>query len=173
MSIISLINYENSSDEIKREYDLQVKENGNVTNMKRTLLHSLTAFKAYQEWYPLRDEIQKFIGDRGVIIFSHAISSENECLLCSTYFRKILIERGENPEELKFNEKEQLLVDFGRQIVKAPNQISKELYEKLKNHFSESELVLLTGFAGIMIATNVVNSVLKVDLDDYLENFKK
>jgi hypothetical protein len=173
MSIVQFAKYEDLQDEARHEYDVQVKENGRVTNMKRTLLHSVAAFKAYQQWYPLRDEIQSFIGERGVFVFSLAISTQNECVLCSSFFRKIFIERGEDPESLVLNEKEQLLAEYGSEIAKDPNQIPEELYAKLASLFDEKQIVLLTAFAGIMAATNIFNSALKVDLDDYLENFKK
>jgi hypothetical protein len=34
------------------------------------------------------------------------------------------------------------------------------------------EIVTLTAFAGLMIATNVFNDVLRVDLDDYLAAYR-
>ncbi len=37
---------------------------------------------------------------------SHAISSENDCLVCSTFFRRILIESGEDPDRFQMNERE-------------------------------------------------------------------
>ncbi len=173
MSRIDLVRYEDLQDEAKREYDVQVKENGRVTNMKRTLLHSAVAFKAYQQWYPLRDEIQDFIGERGVFVFSLAISTQNECLLCSSFFRKIFIDRGENPDSLVLDDREKLLAEYGSRIAKDPNQISEELYAKLEAVFDDKQIVLLTAFAGMMAATNIFNSALQIDLDDYLENLKK
>ncbi|ATW28013.1 carboxymuconolactone decarboxylase family protein [Candidatus Formimonas warabiya] len=173
MSYISLVEYDQSPDEIKHEFDDQISKHGKITNMKRTLLHSLPAFKAYMEWYTLKDEIEPFIGKRGVIIFSHAISTQNDCLICSTFFRKILIDQGEKPEDLVLSEQEQVLAEFGKQVVKNPDQIPQEIYLRLKDLFSEKEIVLLTAFAGLMMATNLINTVLKVPLDDYLDAYKK
>lgn len=76
-NIIPYIEYETSSEEVQKEIDFQIQQNGKVTNMKKTLLHSLTAFKSYQEWYPLKEEIEKFIGSRGVILFSHAMEKKS------------------------------------------------------------------------------------------------
>jgi alkylhydroperoxidase family enzyme len=169
---INYVDYEKSIKAVQNEIDLQLEKSGRVTNMKKTLLNDLTAFKAYQEWYPLNEEIEKFIGDRGAMIFSHAISSRNECLLCSTFFRKILIERGEDPANLKLDDREKILVEFGIQLAKDANGVSDELFGNLKKYFDERQIVLLTAFAGIMIATNVFNSALRIELDDYLENFR-
>ena len=48
--------YENASQEVKREYDDQINKHGRITNMKRTLLHNVPAFHAYMEWYTLYDD---------------------------------------------------------------------------------------------------------------------
>ncbi len=71
-----------------------------ITNMKRTLLHSVPAFDALMTWYALRDAVQPFLGERLTAIFAHAISAETDCLICSTFFRRLLIESGENPDRL-------------------------------------------------------------------------
>lgn len=172
MSRVSMVEEANASPEVCREFAYQVEKNGRITNMKRTLLHSLPAYKAYMEWYTLRDEIEPFIGSRGVVIFSHAISTQSDCLICSTFFRRYLIDAGENPDELQLTDKEQLLVDYGRQIAADANGVSKDLFGRLKSYFSEKEVVLLTAFAGLMIATNLLNNALRVPLDDCLQPYK-
>ena len=91
MSFLPMTEYESSSEEVKREYEDQIAKHGRITNMKRTLLHNVPAFKAYMEWYTLYDQLVPVIGDRAISLFSHAISEGNECLICSIFFRKILI----------------------------------------------------------------------------------
>jgi hypothetical protein len=49
MNYLTLTNYDESSDSVPREYDDQMKKHGRITNRKRTLLHSVPAFKAYME----------------------------------------------------------------------------------------------------------------------------
>ncbi|MDV6234842.1 hypothetical protein CH379_004260 [Leptospira ellisii] len=173
MSRIPLTEYETASAETKEQYDHQIRKNGRITNMKRTLLHSLPSYKAYMEWYVLKDEIVPFLGERAFTIFAHAISAQTDCLICSTFFRRILVEWGESPDSLTLDETESLLVEFGRRIVTDSNSVEDVLYLSLKRKFNDEQIVLLTAFAGIMIATNVFNNVLKIDLDGYLENFTK
>ncbi len=48
------------------------------------------------EWYPLRDEVAGFLGDRATTLFAHAISTQSDCLICSTFFRRILIDVGDS-----------------------------------------------------------------------------
>jgi len=172
MPRVRMINEGEGSPEVRDRFEDQVLRNGRITNMKRTLLHSVPAFDAYMSWYTLRDEIEPFMGGRGVMIFSHAISMQSECLICSTFFRRYLIDAGEDPANLTFNAKEQVLVDFGRQVARASNDVSDELYARLQEHFDEAQILKLTAFAGIMIATNILNNVLRVPLDDYLTTYR-
>ncbi|MFW5780806.1 MAG: carboxymuconolactone decarboxylase family protein [Bacillota bacterium] len=173
MPRISTVEFENASEEAKREYSKQIAKHGRITNMKKTLLHNVPSFKALMEWYTLRDEAVKVIGDFGVNVFCHAISSYNNCLICSTFFRRILKDSGYDPDNLKFDEKTQLIVDFGKACVDQPPSVDDKMFEKLKKFFSDSEIVLLTAFAGMMIATNLINNVLDVELDEYLSSYTK
>jgi len=47
------------------------------------------------------------------------------------------------------------------------------LFAELKHLFTEYEIVTLTAFAGLMIATNLINNALKVELDEYLIQYTK
>src|SRR3990172_11268698 len=106
MPRIRPIEYAEASPAVRAAHDEVVREHGRITNMKRTLLHSLPAFQALMEWYPLRDTVQPFLGERLTTLFAHAISAETDCLICSTFFRRMLIQTGENPERLKLDERE-------------------------------------------------------------------
>jgi alkylhydroperoxidase family enzyme len=124
------------------------------------------------EWYPLRNAVQPFLGERLANLFAHAISSDNDCLICSTFFRRILIESGENPEEFALDEREQTVVDFGRCLAKPYARVPDELFARLAALFGEDQIVALTAFGAMMVATNIVNNALEVDLDGYLEAYR-
>ena len=153
--------------------DAHVRGHARMTNMKRTLLHSLPAFRALMEWYPLRDTVQPFLGERLTTLFAHAISAETDCLICSTFFRRMLIQTGENPERLKLDERETAVVEFGRALAASPFQVPEETYQRLAAHFQPAQLVALTAFGALMVATNVFNNALDVDLDEYLQPYRK
>ncbi|HWQ99075.1 MAG TPA: hypothetical protein VN538_13410 [Clostridia bacterium] len=173
MSYLPMTEYENSDASVRREYDDQIQKHGRITNMKRTLLNHPPSFHAYMEWYTLKDELVPVIGERAVSLFSYAISSENDCLICSTFFRKILIDSGENPDDPKLNETERLLMDFGHAISRDPHHISEGIYTSLSERFSVEQITLLIAFAGIMVATNLFNTVAKVPLDELLYAYVK
>src|SRR6266487_4838470 len=77
-----------------------------ITNMKATLAHSLLSFEVYMDWYPLYEEVKKILGERLACLYAYSISHATDCPLCSTYFRKIIIDAGEKPEDLVLNEDE-------------------------------------------------------------------
>lgn len=172
MSYISMTEYENSPEEVKREYDDQISKHGRITNMKRTLLHNVPSFKAYMEWYTLYDELVPVVGERALSIFSYSISTGNDCLICGSFFTKILEDSGEDVSCLQLNETEQLLFDLGIAICNNPHDIPDEIYTALKEKFNEEQLVTILAFAGIMYATNLFNTIAKVDLDEVLYEYR-
>ncbi|MDR1942057.1 MAG: hypothetical protein LBQ47_07000 [Endomicrobium sp.] len=164
--IIEYVDYAKASPEIKAAYDKQADSNGGyVTNMKKTLLNNLPSYKALMEWFPLRAELLKFISEKEFAVFCHSISSENDCLLCSLYFRKELSELGFDLNNLEFSDRELLLEKYAKAIVKDANNVPVLLFDELKKVFSQEQIVALTAFASIMIATNLINKILKVELD--------
>ncbi|MGI6745594.1 MAG: hypothetical protein BWY46_00729 [Firmicutes bacterium ADurb.Bin300] len=173
MCYLPLTEYDTADEAVKREYDDQISKHGRITNMKRTLLHNIPAFHAYMQWYTLKDLIVSFIGERALSLFSYAISSGNHCLVCSTFFRKILIDSGDNPDNPSLSDTEKLLMDFGKAICVNPHEIPEIIYEDLKKLFNTEQIVLLIAFAGIMSATNLFNTVAKVPLDEILYDYKK
>jgi alkylhydroperoxidase family enzyme len=173
MARIAPLAYEQASPEARAQFDQIIAAHGRLTNMKQTLAHAPVALQALMQWYPLRDEVERFLGPRATILFVHAIATATECLICSTFFRRILVERGENPDQLRLDPREETLVRYGRQLVRDPNQVGDELYSRLAGYFTPEQIVALTAFGGLMIATNVFNNALRVDLDDYLQPFRK
>jgi alkylhydroperoxidase family enzyme len=149
-----------------------VREHGRVTNMKRTLGRSLLSYQSLLTWYPLRDEVAAFLGDRATYLFAHAISSQNDCLICTTFFRRIFIEDGENPDSFALSAWEETIVAYGRALARDPHGVSDELYAALAARLDEAQIVALTAFGAIMIATNVFNDALRVDLDENLYAYR-
>lgn len=153
--------------------DAHVRNHARMTNMKRTLLQSLPAFNALMEWYSLRDTVQPFLGERLTTLFAHAISAETDCLICSTFFRRMLIQTGENPERLRLDERETAVLEFGRALAVSPFKVADEVYQPLTRYFSPAQIVALTAFGAMMVATNVVNNALDIELDEYLQPYRK
>lgn len=173
MAYITQVVYENARPDQQHEFDDQIQKYGRITNMKKTLLHSVPSFKALMEWYPLQKEVVKVIGERATNFYCYAISTTNDCLICSMFFKKILDDLNIEFENFSFTEQEQELLDYGRALVQNPESIPSELFTKLKARYNEEEIVLLTSFGAMMIATNLINTSLKVELDEVLTPYTK
>jgi len=142
--------------------------NASITNMKGTLAHSLPAFEIYMQWYPLYEEVKKVAGKRSAYLYAWSISSAADCPLCSAFFRRIMIDAGEKPEQLELNEYETKLVAFGGAIGKHKGYIADYVYNNLAQYHNNEEMVILIAFAGQMIATNIFNNVIETEIDSYL-----
>ncbi len=173
MARIAPIVEEQAAPAAREELTRQRLAHGRVTNMKLTLAHSPLALGALMQWYPIHDSVAAFLGPRATTLFVHAISAQTDCLVCSTFFRRILIEAGEDPDALTLSETERALVDYGRQLAVDANRVGDELYARLAKLLSPAQIVELTAFGGLMIATNVFNNALRVDLDEYLFAFRR
>jgi alkylhydroperoxidase family enzyme len=172
MSRIAPLEVPDAAPAARAELERQLAAHGRVTNMKRTLAHSAAALHALMTWYPLRDRVARFLGERATTLFAHAISTGADCLICSTFFRRILVESGEDPSALQLDDREQTVVEYGVQLVRDSNEVSDALYGRLEAFLTPAQIVDLTAFGALMIATNVVNNALRVDLDGYLEPYR-
>lgn len=158
---------------VKIAFERHVQEyGGRITNMKATLGRSLISFEAYMQWYPLYTEVEKILGKRMASLYAHSISCAADCPLCSTFFRKIIIDSGETPEKLDLTESQKNVLDFGSGIAKHKGNIADHLYNSVATNYSEADMVILTAFAGIMIATNVFNNVVETEIDEYLSAYR-
>jgi alkylhydroperoxidase family enzyme len=146
---------------------------GRITNMKATLARAPVALDALMTWYNLRDVVVPFLGERTTTLFAHAISAGTDCLVCSTFFRRMLIDRGEDPDALRLDDWDETIVEYGRQLAREPHGVGDELFARLLARLRPDEIVALTAFGGLMVATNLFNNALRVDLDEYLDGYRK
>ncbi|RTL59041.1 MAG: hypothetical protein EKK37_12065 [Sphingobacteriales bacterium] len=146
-------------------------QKGRITNMKATLGHSLLSFEVYMQWYPLYEQVEKILGKRLAYLYAWSISNASDCPLCTTYFRKLIIDAGETPERLELKFHERKVVDFGSSIAKHHGNIADHVYDAVAKYYNEEELVVLIAFAGQMIATNIFNNVIETDIDEYLNDY--
>ena len=87
------------------------------------------------------------------------------------YFRKVIIDAGEIPENLAVNPEEQKLLDFGAAIAANNGIINDDVFIPVSKNHSDKEMVTLIAFAGQMIATNIFNNVIDTNIDDYLQDY--
>lgn len=162
----------NRNESIQLAFDKHVKDyNARITNMKATLGHSQVAFEVYMTWYPLYEEVKKIVGNRLAYLYAYSVSFAADCPLCTTFFRKLIIDGGEKPENFDVTGDEQLLLNFGSAIAKNKGIISDATFNEISTIYSKADLVVLIAFAGQMIATNIFNNVIETDIDEYLKEY--
>ena len=160
------------TSDVQQAFEEHVRKyQGRITNMKATLAHSLAAFEVYMQWYVLYEEVKKLLGNRMAPLFAFSISRASDCPLCSTFFRKIIIDSGEQPENLQLSEREQEILSFGAQVSRGRGIIGNDVYDSVRKYFNDRDMVLLIAFAGQMIATNIFSNVIETEIDEYLRDY--
>ncbi len=164
MARISLFDLDRASGEAKKVVDEHLNQGYKLSNEKLTLLHNIEAFKALEDSsYSLDRELQRLIGKRAADFFEYAISVQNDCLVCTTYFSRLLKENNIDVETFAFTDKESLLMEYGRAIAKEPKEVPEELFNRLQENFSEEEIVVITTMGVLMIANNYFNDILEIE----------
>ncbi len=172
MPRIKPLSYNEASDAVKAAYAQHAEQyKARITNMKSTLARSLPSFEVYMQWYVLFEELEKLLGNRLATLYAYAVSHATDCPLCSTFFRKIIVEAGEDPQRMSVTDDEQKVLAFGSAIGQSQGHISDEIYHSISDTFTDEEMVLLIAFAGQMIATNIFNNVVETEIDQYLVEF--
>ncbi len=101
------------------------------------------------------------------------MSSQADCLICSTYFRRILIDSGCDPDDPRLDPREAAIVAYGRALAVDDGRVPDALYRPVAAFLDAPQLVALTAFGAMMLATNVFNNALDVELDEYLAAYRK
>lgn len=137
---------------------------GPLSNLERTLLGSAPAFDSYLAWFALRDELSPFLGERAVDLFSFAISDAYPAPYPTEFFRRELERNGDDPLDPHVTEAERLLIDWGRALGAGAGSVSAELMARLEQTFQPKLRLLLTAFAGLMVAVCVVTVMAGTEL---------
>lgn len=170
MPRIPFVTRENATPEQLAAYEATAKHHA-ISNMKAAALQSPAAIDAILVWYKLYDAVKPWLGERPAVLFCDAISRENRCELCASFMKKEIVQWGEDPDNLKLDDRDQTVVAFGRQLARDANRVNDDLYAKLEKYFTPPQIVELTVFGTLMIVNNLFNSALRIPLDDSLDGY--
>jgi len=154
----------NSDDELTPDAAAAAREflashPGPLSNLDRVLLGSASVFTAYTAWFELRDELIPFLGERAVNLFCFAISDGYPAPYPTTFFRRELELNGDDPLDPQVTEAERLLIDWGRALGAGAASAPAALRDAVEQTFQPKLRLLLTAFAGLMVAVCVVTVV--------------
>lgn len=148
-----------------------ITSNQAVTNTQKTLAHSQPAFEVYTQLLPLFEKVKDVTGKRTAALFAWAVSTASDSALCTSFFRKLVVDGGDSPEEIILSEHEKVLLEFGSAISQHKGRIADHIYNSLAQYHNEEEMVLLIAFAGQLIATNIFNNVVETTIDESLTQY--
>ncbi|MBQ2461153.1 MAG: hypothetical protein II504_01815, partial [Clostridia bacterium] len=95
MPRIAPVNLTDLPPEAQAAVDEHLRQGYRLTNEKLILLHNATAFEALEaQSYAVDRELQRLVGKRAADLFEYAISVQNDCIVCTTYFGKLLRNMG-------------------------------------------------------------------------------
>lgn len=112
--------------------------------------------EAMASWHALKDDVEPYIGERAVSLFCYAVSEAAGGAEPAAYFRRVLVESGDDPDAPVVTETEQLLLAWGRLIASTPHAIPADVSARVEAAFSPALRMLLVAFAGQVIAMNLV-----------------
>ncbi|MGI5988639.1 MAG: carboxymuconolactone decarboxylase family protein [Lachnospiraceae bacterium] len=180
MARISKIDPDTAPEDVREAIRIHLSQGRKLTNEKLTLLHNVNAFNAVEAGsYRLDDDLQRLIGSLDGDLYEYAISVSNDCLVCTTYFAKLLREKyGLDPNTFHLTKRQEMLMQFARKMGHDPKSITDEEFEALKKEFlvnggkdgkpvteeqAEEIMVVLVAMGAMMVANNYVNDALRVD----------
>lgn len=170
---IPFVTRENGSPEALRAMDAHEARGLHLTNMKRTILNNVPVFEAVTDvMSAVNDQLQGKIPQRALTFFLYAISSGNHCMVCGTYFKKMVVDMGvEDFDTFQFTEEEEDLIAFANALTCDPNNIPDEIYEKLQARYDDETMVVLVLNAVFTQASNLFNNIVGVELDEELKPY--
>ena len=163
MARIKPVDYNSASEEIKTLHDEYVKKIP-MNNMKLTLLNNPVAFKVLNGFHDVVAEAKTFLDELTVNLFCYSISTENDCAVCSRIFKDFLDANGVDFGTLVMTPEQHALVSYGRNIADNPHEVYDEQMDELKEYFTDEQIVVITSLAAMMVASNIINTVLEVDM---------
>jgi len=149
-------------------YDRYLAASGrtSLSNLQASLLGHIPSFTAYHQLTILRDELAPYIGERALALYSLAISEAAGSAAGTSHFREVLTAGGTDVDNPQVTEAEQLLIDWGTHIATAPQSIPDAFYARLQLAFNPKLRIMLVAYAGQLVATNIVNAVGRIPVDD-------
>ena len=103
------------------------------------------------------------------------VSRLNECAYCVAHHTTRLADEGFGPETVSrilesdcpgLDPVELLVRDYAMEVTNAPRYISDAMFDRLKEHFSEDQIVELTMRIALCGFFNRFNDALRIDIED-------
>ncbi len=160
--------------DVRPIYERFATDYGPFLNQVKVFAHRPPALKHIQGLLlELADEA--VLPKRYLEIALVVVSKLNECTYCVAHHTPRLVEQGLAPESVAniledevpgFDEVDMLVRDYARQVTETPQYMRDEIFDRLKQHFSEEQIVELTLRTALCGFFNRFNDALQIGMED-------
>ena len=161
-------------EEVRPTYQRFATDYGPFLNQVKVFAHRPPALKHIMGLLlDLADEA--VLPKRYLEIALVVVSKMNECTYCVAHHTPRLVEQGLTPESVAgilepqvpgFDEVDLLVRDYAVQVTEKPQYMRDAIFDELKKHFSEEQIVELTLRTALCGFFNRFNDALQIGMED-------
>lgn len=161
-------------DDVKPTYKRFSEEYGPFLNQVKVFAHRPVAVKHIQGLL-LELAQEAVLPKRDLEIALVTVSKLNECAYCVTHHAPRLVDQGISAEAADgileetppgFSERDKLVRDYARAVTETPQYIRDQMFEDLRQHFTEEQIVELTLRTALCGFFNKFNDALQIETED-------
>lgn len=161
-------------EDVRDVYQRFATQYGPFINQVKVFAHRPPALRHIQGLLlELADE--KVLPKRHLEIALVVVSKLNECRYCVAHHAPRLIEQGLDPESVEnilepevpgFDEVDTLVRDYAVEVTMRPQYIRDAMFDRLKQHFTEEQIVELTLRTALCGFFNHFNDALQIGMEE-------
>jgi len=160
---------------VKEAFERMRKKRGKVTNIYKALAHKpaiLSTIGPFVASVQQPDELDAKLKERIILRVSRINCSAycvhaHEQISAKMGFTPDEIAETADPEAAKISAAEKAALRYAEALTVNPGNIPDEVFDELKSHYSESQIVEITAVAALYNMINRFNEALKLDPEKY------
>ncbi len=174
MARVRDVAFDEVPEDVRPTYERFAGEYGPFLNQVKVFAHRPPAVKHLMGLLlELADEA--LLSKRHVEIALVVVSKLNECTYCVAHHTPRLVDQGLAPETVAnilepdcpgLDEVDKLVRDYAVQVTGSPGRIRDAMFERLREHFTEAEIVELTLRTALCGFFNRFNDALQIGMED-------
>ena len=174
MARIKPLRKEEAQIETKAIFEGIEKNFGMIPNLFATIAHYPKALKPIIDLYQAIAK-ESTIEPKLQELANLEVSRINRCNYCLAHHAQMAKMFGLNDEQINalktgnsnkgFSDKEQVVIEYARQVTKDAEEVTEDLFKRLRSYFNDSQIVNLTLIIGLMNVFNRFNGALRVELE--------
>ncbi len=174
MARVSGVEIHQVSDEVRPIYQRFASEYGPFLNQVKIFAHRPAALKHIMGML-MEMADNPILNKRHLEIAIVAVSAVNRCDYCIAHHVPRLVELGLSVETIdhildvdcpELDDIDRLVRDFAVQVTKDHNGVTDDLFNRLKVHFDEAQVVELTLRITLCTFFNKFNDVMRLEMED-------